>query len=214
MKKIVLSIVLYGFSWCYAGSFEDYFSAIKRNDPPVVQRLLQRGFDANTRNEAGEHGLFLALKGSATGIARMLMDTPKIDLEARNAKDESALMIAVLKGFDELAQALIDKGADVNKPGWTPLHYAATAGNVPLINLLLEHDAYIDASSPNESTPLMMAAMYGTPSAVKTLLEAGADPTIVNGAGLTALDFARGNKKPESAQIIDAFVRGRQASQQ
>ena len=213
MKKIVLLLVLYGYSWCHAGSFEDYFSAIKRNDPPVVQRLLQRGFDPNTRNEAGEHGLFLALKGSATGIARMLMDAPKIDLEARSAKDESALMIAVLKGFDDLVQTLIDKGADVNKPGWTPLHYAATAGNVPLINLLLEHDAYIDASSPNESTPLMMAALYGTPAAVKTLLEAGADPTIVNGAGFTALEFAQGGKKPESAYIIDAFLRGRQSPQ-
>ena len=144
-------------------------------------------------------------------VALVLTDAPKVDLEARNAKDESALMIAVLKGQTELAQKLIDKGADVNKPGWTPLHYASTYGHVPLINMLLENDAYIDASSPNESTPLMMAALYGTPAAVKTLLEAGADPTVQNGAGMTAMDFALSGKKLESAQIIDAFVRGRQA---
>ena len=211
MRKLILAIVLYGFSWCHAGSFDDYFSAVNRGDVKVVRSLLQRGFDPNTRNEAGEHGLFLAVKGGAMDVALTLIDAPKIDLEARNAKDESALMIAVLKGQTELAQILIDKGADVNKPGWTPLHYASTYGHVPLINLLLENNAYIDASSPNESTPLMMAALYGTPSAVKTLLEAGADPTLRNGAGMTAMDFALSGKKQESANIIDAFVRGRQS---
>jgi len=39
--------------------------------------------------------------------------------------------------------------------------------------LLLDEHAYIDAASPNGTTPLMMAAHYGTPSAVKLLLEAG-----------------------------------------
>ena len=58
-------------------------------------------------------------------------------------------------------------GADVNKPGWTPLHYAATHGHLAIMDLLLEEHAYIDAESPNGTTPLMMAAHYGTPAAVK-----------------------------------------------
>ena len=82
--------------------------------------------------------------------------------------------------------------------------------NYEVMNLLLEHHAYIDASSPNESTPLMMAALYGTPAAVKLLLEAGADPTIKNALGLTALDFALRDKRTESAEILAAFLRGRQ----
>ena len=210
IKKILLIFVFIEFSVCSAGSFEDYFSAIKRNDLATVTSLLQRGFDPNSRDEAGDHGLFLALKSSSWAVADALINAPKIDLEARNAKDESALMIAVLKGQLVLAEKLIDKGADVNKPGWTPLHYAATLGHVPLINLLLDHDAYIDASSPNDSTPLMMAAMYGTPQAVKVLLESGADPTIKNASGLTALDFSYRAQSEDSAQIISAFIRGRQ----
>ena len=59
------------------------------------------------------------------------------------------------------------------------------------MELLLENHAYIDAESPNGTTPLMMAAHYGTPAAVKLLLEAGADPTLKNQLGLTAIDFAR-----------------------
>ena len=78
------------------------------------------------------------------------------------------------------------------------------------MELLLEHHAYIDAASPNGSTPLMMASLYGTPAAVKLLLEAGADPLLINEQGLTAIDFAYRDKRAESAEIIAAFVRARQ----
>jgi ankyrin repeat protein len=43
------------------------------------------------------------------------------------------------------------------------------------MELLLEENAYIDAESPNKTTPLMMAAQYGSPAAVKLLLAEGAD---------------------------------------
>jgi ankyrin repeat protein len=74
-----------------------------------------------------------------------------------NSKDESALMLAALKDQQDLAEKLIKKGADVNKTGWAPLHYAATNGHLAIISLLLENSAYIDAESPNGTTPLMMA---------------------------------------------------------
>jgi ankyrin repeat protein len=56
----------------------------------------------------------------------------------------------------------------------------------------------------------MMASHYGTASAVKLLLEAGADPMLKNDQGLTALDFANKANRSESADIISAFVRARQ----
>jgi hypothetical protein len=56
----------------------------------------------------------------------------------------------------------------------------------------------------------MMAAHYGTESAVKLLLEAGADPLLKNTQGLSALDFAHRGNRIDSANIISAFVRGRQ----
>ena len=108
--------------------------------------------------------------------------------------------------------ALIKRDADVNKTGWTPLHYAASKGHLAIMELLLENHAYIDAESPNGTTPLMMAAQYGTTPAVKLLLDAGADPLLKNQQGLTAIGFAQRVSRTESADLIAAAVRKRQAT--
>jgi uncharacterized protein len=209
-KYAVYLVVLIQFNLVKAGSFEDFFKAIKTDDAAVVQNLLQRGFDANTRDERQQHGLYLALREPSLKVAKVLIDWPKTDLNAANPANETPLMMAVLKGHNALAAAMLDKDADVNKTGWTPLHYAATSGNIELTRLLLEKHAYIDAESPNGSTPLMMAAQYGTLSAVKLLLEEGADPLLKNQLGLTAIDFAQRAQRQENANMIGEFVRAKQ----
>lgn len=210
IKKIAFLYVFIGFSFCYAGSYDDFFTAIRQDDANTVASLLRRGFDANTLNPAGEHGLVLAVRESALKVASVLLDWPKTQVEVRTGKDESPLMLASLKGLTDLCQKLIDKGADVNKPGWAPLHYAATNGHLEVMRLLLEHHAYIDAGSPNASTPLMMAARYGTAAAVELLLDAGADPMLKNDRGMTAIDFAQSVSRQDVAELIARFVRSRQ----
>lgn len=200
-----------GYSWANAGSYNDFFIAIKNDDVSAVGELLHRGFDVNTLSPEAEHGLLLAIRVPSPKVTTLLLSREKIDVNPRSRSDETPLMLASIKGQLALASQLIDKGADVNKPGWTPLHYASTYGHLELMNLLLEHYAYIDAASPNESTPLMMAAMYGTASAVKLLLEAGADPMLRNVQGLSAFDFAEKTNKTDSARIIAAFMRASQA---
>ena len=207
IKKAIYLTIVIGFNLSHAGSYEDFFVAIKRDDGKAITALLNRGFDPNTPNPEGVNGLYLALREPSLKAAEALIDWPKINLETRNAQDESPLMMAALKGHTQLAKKLIDKGADVNKTGWTPLHYAATQGHLEIIGMLLEHHAYIDAESPNGTTPLMMAAHYGTPAAVKLLLEAGADATLKNQLGLTAIDFANRASRKEAAELIAASVR-------
>jgi ankyrin repeat protein len=92
------------------------------------------------------------------------------------------------------------------------LHYAATSGNPQVVQLLLEHYAYIDAESPNGSTPLMMAAMYGSAEAVRVLLDAGADATVKNAIGLTALDFAQKAGHEDAVALIAAAIRANKPS--
>ena len=193
----------------YAGSYDDFFVAIGRDNATMVQDLLSRGFDPNTINPQGVPGLLIAIRTPAPKVVSTLLGHPDINVELRNPKDESALMLAALDGNLELCTTLLKMDADVNKPGWAPLHYAATTSRLDVMRLLLENYAYIDAASPNGTTPLMMAAMYGNSSAVKLLLEAGADPNLKNQLGLSAIDFAQQVKRIESAEIIAAFVRAR-----
>jgi ankyrin repeat protein len=115
-------------------------------------------------------------------------------------------MLAAITNQLELAKVLIEQGADVNRPGWTPLHYAATRGHREMMRLLLDNDAYIDSESANGTTPLMMAAYSAPPLAVKLLLEEGADPTLINSGHASALDLAMSKDRQQSAFYIRAFT--------
>lgn len=213
-RRVLLGLALWGCSLAaHAGSHGDFFSAIQRDDGASITALLRRGFDPNTRNLQGQSGLTLALKLDALRAVQALMKAPQLQVSALNAHDESALMLAAIKGYKEVVQVLLARDADVNKTGWTPLHYAASgvqAQQVAIVALLLEQHAYIDAASPNGTTPLMMAAQYGTREAVQLLLDEGADPALKNQLGLSAIDFAVRAERPDVVQAIAAAVRQRQ----
>lgn len=214
-KRVVLKglFLLTMSPWTRADSYDDIFAAIKRDDVAALQSLAARGFDLNTLDPAGQHPLYLALRDEADRAALYLLGQQRVQVEHRNAKGESPLMMAAFKGKPELVRRLIERQAEVNKPGWAPLHYAAThpgENSVAVVRLLLEHHAYIDAESPNRSTPLMMAAHYGHPRVVRLLLEEGADPLLKNEQGLSAIDFARRADRADAAEAIAAAIRARQ----
>jgi ankyrin repeat protein len=175
-----------------AGAYDDYFRAVKLDEVKLVRSLLQRGFDPNTvEEERAETGLIIAVREDANKVFELLLNTKDVNLDARARNGDSALMIAAYKGKYDAVKTLLDKGAEPNQTGWAALHYAAAIGNNPIVQLLLDHSAYIDAESPNQTTPIMMAARGGHILTVKLLLDEGADLTLKNGAGMTALDFAR-----------------------
>ena len=209
-RYCIYLFVFIGYSVALSGSYDDFFSAIKKDDAATVKMLLDRGFDPNTVNPSGEHGLIVAVREPSLKVISVLLGSSKVNVEPRTEQDESPLMLAALKGLTDLCRQLIVLGADVNKPGWTPLHYAATNGHLATMELLLDEHAYIDAASPNGTTPLMMAAHYGTPAAVKLLLDGGADPGLKNEQGLSAIDFAQRASRVDAAEMIAAAIRGRQ----
>ena len=209
-KKLLCLSVLMGYGSAFAGSYDEFFAAIKRDDAQEVQQLMQRGFDPNTVDPQGRHPLMVAIAEPSPKSAHILAAAAKTEVNVLNASGESPLMMAALKGQEKLAAQLIEKGADVNKTGWTPLHYAATSGHEGLIRLLIEHHAFVDPQSPNGTTPLMMAAQYGSTPALQLLLEEGAQPLQKNGRGLTAFDFARRANRPDALALLSAAVRAQQ----
>lgn len=197
----------------HAGAYEDFFKAIELDNGAAVADLLRRGFDPNARDPKGQPALIVALRGDSRKAAAALIAAKGLKVEERNAKDESALMLAALRGNLSAARALIRLDADVNKTGWTPLHYAAsgtTQDAAAMVALLLEESAYIDAASPNGTTPLMMAVRYGTGDVALLLIEEGADPTLKNDLGLTAIDFARQADRADMVDLVAQAVRRRQ----
>ncbi|HUR88225.1 MAG TPA: ankyrin repeat domain-containing protein [Ramlibacter sp.] len=199
---MAIVVVTAGFSFANAGSYDDFFIALKQDRADTVRALLQRGFEPNTPSPDGLDALYVALRDGSLKSAQVLIDWPKTDVDKRTPKDETPLMMASIRGQAEIARKLLARGADVNKTGWTPLHYAATSGHVDIMKMLLDQNAYIDAESPNGSTPLMMAAMYGPAQAVKFLVDAGADPAVRNHLGMAAADFASAVGRQDVAKSL------------
>ena len=189
-KYALYSLMAIGVS-AFAGSFEDFFIAVRNDHAGTVGTLLQRGFDPNARSEQGQLGLVLAMQEGSLKAADVLLSHPAIQIDALNQAGESALMMAALKGEVAGVHTLLARGAKVNQPGWSALHYAASGTEAATVRLLLEKGADVNATSPNGSTPLMMAAQYGGEDSVKLLLAAGADPKRRNQRDLKASDFAR-----------------------
>lgn len=146
-------------SAAFADSLSDCFRAVKNDDDITVNSLLKRGLSLNLVEEnRGDGGLILALRHESARVFNLLLNTPGIDIEIRAKNGDSALMIASYKGNLAVVKVLLAKEAEVNNPGWTALHYAASIGNDDIIGMLLKASAYIDAESPSSTTPLMMAA--------------------------------------------------------
>ncbi|ABR90500.1 Uncharacterized conserved protein [Janthinobacterium sp. Marseille] len=187
-----------------AGAYEDFFRAVSLDDAQTVTTLLKRGFDPNTiEGVRGDSGLILAMREGSMKVFPVLLNARGIDLEQQARNGDTALMIAAFKANMPAVQALLAKGAAVNKSGWTALHYAAASGDSEIVKILVKQGAELDAPSPNKTTPMMMAARGGFIYSVKVLSDAGADASLKNDVGMTAIDFARENG---STDIVDGLT--------
>lgn len=194
------------------GSYDEWFNAIRLDDTRRVKSLLARGFDpATIEAERFDTGLIFAIRHKSPKVFQLLLSTPGVDINARSRNGDTALMVAAFQGDTTSALALIDKGAEINRPGWTALHYAAASGSTAIIRRLLDESAFIDAESPNRTTPLMMAARGGHVAAIQLLIDEGADPMLKNELGLNVADFARAQGHDELAKQLDAILRRRSA---
>lgn len=191
----------------HAGAYEDFFKAIAVDDPAGVQALLQRGFDPNSRDEKGQLPLFLCMREGSMKVAAVLLQSPQLQVDMANEAGETALMMAALKGHAEWVPRLVERGAKIERSGWTPLHYAATGPQPSIVAWLLDKGAVVDSRSPNGSTPLMMAARYGSEDSVRLLLARKADPRLRNEKNMSAGDFARLAGRDKLGEQLDQAAR-------
>lgn len=129
------------------------------------------------------------------------------DVTARGPDGLTPLMAASGWGHFHLAQLLLTAGADVHalepRTGAAALHKAAQGGNPDVIDLLLDHGAFIDQQTPTlGNTPLIDAVLHKQEVAAERLLRRGARTGIANHWQQTAHDIARGDGLDAIAQRI------------
>ena len=182
--------------------------AVTRDDSYGVSKMLEHGVDPNLKEpQRGETPLMVAIREKAMRSIQVLLASPKTDIEAAANNGDTALMVAAYTRNVDAVKALLAHDAEVNRHGWAPLHYAAAVGDVEIIQLLLDKSAYVDVESPNKTTPLMMAARGGNNDAATALIEAGADLSLKNDQGMTAVDFALNSDHRDTAALIKSAIK-------
>jgi ankyrin repeat protein len=94
-------------------------------------------------------------------------------------KQNEAWFSAAKSGDDEALKLALESGADVNAVDDlknTALHYVANQADLNVMQLLIEHGADLNAANDKLSTPLHLTEK--NVDAIRTLLEAGADPNL------------------------------------
>ena len=214
--------------------------AVRSNDVVLTQALLRAGADARAANRYGvtpvslavingnpamvdillkaggvpvasENILMTAARTGNPAVMRMLLARLKADVNARAPTyGETALMWAAAENHAEVAQLLVEHGADINARSqlmsypkdrfglegvisilphgyWTPLMYAARQGSLGALRVLLKAGADLNLSDPDGTTALVFAIINSHYDAARLLVEAGADPNLADTAGMAAL---------------------------
>lgn len=115
----------------------------------------------------------------------------------------TALILAILGRFEDVARLLISRDASVNLVGWanyTPLFEAVRTSNAALVALLLSKGADPNHRNSSGNTPIVFAGNGGNVEIVKALLDAGAD--INGGAGWTPLMQAAYGNRTEVVKLL------------
>ena len=129
----------------------------------------------------------------------------------RNEKDETALLLAVGRGYAKSVQALINADANVdiiNKNGNTALILAVVLKHLEIVQKLLDAGAKLDLQNLQErSTALMIAANRGLIDIIQQIINAGKASgvnllEITDNNGETALMYAIRNRQPEAVKLL------------
>jgi ankyrin repeat protein len=141
------------------------------------------------------------------------------DVNTEDQYGRTALLFAVYDG-SPMVHRLLAAGArpDPSQTEKAPLRVACGRGDISIAKDLLRAGADVNSRSYYADTPLMAAAYQGKPEMVAWLLHHGADPTLRNALGRTALTEARRRapshprERAEYARVIAMLATHRASS--
>jgi ankyrin repeat protein len=153
----------------------------------------------------------LVLAAEAGDLAQVQSLLSRADGKQVNVLDScrwSPLMKAALNGHLAVVERLLLLGADANladKGGYQALHLAASRNHLAIAALLLANGAQLDTQERTQGfSPLIWAAKEGHLQMVDYLLMAGANASLQDHQGKTALDWARQMQHQAIVQTLSA----------
>ncbi|WP_419950066.1 ankyrin repeat domain-containing protein [Candidatus Palauibacter sp.] len=186
--------------------------ALKHSRPPVLAAavLFALGAAAPVGLPAGPDAPVAeaAMRGDLAAVRSLLAEGE--DVNGALGDGMTALHWAAMKGRLDLAEVLIDAGADLEAGtrlgGHTPLHVASRAAQAPLVEALLAAGADAGAATTTGAAALHFAAATGSAGAIGALLRHGADPNVREPEwGQTPLMFAAAAGRAGAVRaLIDA----------
>lgn len=141
----------------------------------------------------------------------ILLRDKKTKVNARDNEGCTPLHYAMQGGNEQAIVRLIERGADwsvADKEGHTPVHYAVWFATPHAIEVLVKKcDINKNIKNPKLGyTPLHMAVLCDRFDMATVLVELGADTSLLDKQGMTALQLAQKEGKIEFVQLLAGEV--------
>uniref|UniRef100_A0A7S0YHL7 Uncharacterized protein n=1 Tax=Polytomella parva TaxID=51329 RepID=A0A7S0YHL7_9CHLO len=164
-----------------------------------------------------------AEQGDLEGIKNVFQEYPSINISTAGPDGDTALHLACLYGHNDVVEALIEKGADVNainaEDGSTTVHDAAAGGYLEICKKLLARgnvEMLMSAVDEDGDIPLHHASRGDHLEVVQYFISLNADPTKRNKEGRTPAQESESEEVKKFLQqiVADRVRAAMQASNQ